>query len=66
MGFWGVRSGSCVRKAEVEGRLDDRALVVRVDVVGPIWRGPLNWTWTNTVCAPRKTRGVGVDAVGGE
>ena len=38
--FRGVRSGSCVRKAEVEGRLEDRALVVRVDVVGPIWERP--------------------------
>ena len=52
----------------MEGRFEDRALVVRVDVVEPIRGGPLSWTGTNTVGAPRKTRRVisGVENVGGK
>ena len=52
----------------MEGRLEDGALVVRVDIVEPIRGRPLSWTGTNTACAPRKTRRVisRVDAVGGK
>ena len=56
-----LRSGMGGRKWKGDSK--DCALVVRVDVSGG---GPLNWTETNTVCAPRKVHKVilGVDAVG--
>jgi hypothetical protein len=49
----------------MEGRLEDRALAIRVDVVNRFGGGPLSWTGTNTVYAPRNRRRVisGVDAL---
>ena len=66
-GGWDQEAALGHGRAEVEGHLEDRALIVRVGVVERIGRRSAQLGGTSMVWAPRKTRRVisGVDPVGG-